>query len=58
MVFLYHMRFMFLVTGMKTLNLPYFLLKSLKKMSKRVQTHTTSSEHILYHQDLIKVLVE
>ena len=57
-MFIYHMRFIFHVVGMKTLNLPFFLLKSLTKMLARVQIHTNVSEYSLYHQDLIKVLVE
>ena len=52
------MRFIFDVVGMKTLNLPYFLQKSLTKMSARIQNHTTVSKYSLYHQSLIKVLGE
>ena len=57
-MFLYHMRFIFHIGGMKTLNMSFFLLKSLTKMSVRVHTHTDVSEYSLYHQALIKVLVE
>lgn len=57
-VFLYHMRFLFHIARMKTLNLPFFLLKILTRMSERVLTHVDVSEYSLYHQDLIKVLVE
>ena len=57
-VFLYHMRFLFHIAGMKTLNLPYLFLKILTKMSPRVQTHTDAFKYRLYHQSLIKVLVE
>ena len=58
MVFLYHMRFIFHIPGMKTLNLPFFLLKSLTKMSTSVQTHHDVSEYNLYHQALIKVIFD
>lgn len=55
---IYHVRFLFHVAGMKTLNLPYCLLESMKNMSVRIQNHTVVLEYSLYHQALIKVLVE
>jgi hypothetical protein len=39
------------------LNLPYFLLKILAKMSKRVHSHPASTKGSLFHQVLIKTLV-
>ena len=51
------MRFLFHIAGMKTLNLPLFLLKRLTKILARIQTHAVASEYIIYHQALIKVLV-
>jgi hypothetical protein len=38
-------------------NLPYYLLRSLTKMSRRVQGHHESAHKSLYHQGLIKLLV-
>lgn len=57
-VFLYHMRFLFHFAGIRTLNLPYFILKSLTKMVARIQTHQEASKYNMYHQAIIKVLVE
>jgi hypothetical protein len=45
------------LSGDRELNLPYYLLKSLTKMAKRVQGHPESSHRSLYHQGLIKLLV-
>ena len=39
------------------LNLPYFLLKSLANMSKRVKSHPATAKSSLFHQVLIKNLV-
>jgi hypothetical protein len=45
------------LNGDYPLNLPYFLLKSLKKMSKRVQSLSTNAKSNLFHQVLINTLV-
>jgi hypothetical protein len=45
------------INGDYPLNIPYFLLKSLSKMSKRVQSHPTTTKGSLFHQVLIKTLV-
>eukprot|EP00253_Pinus_taeda_P035847 PITA_35847 len=42
----------------RTLNLLDFILKSLAKMAARIQTHQEASEYSLYHQAIIKVVVE
>jgi len=41
-----------------TLNLPHFLLLSLKKMSITIQKHIGNIEPHLYHHGLIKILIE
>jgi hypothetical protein len=45
------------LNGDYPLNLPYFLLKSLTKMSKKVQSISTNAKGSLFHQVLIKTLV-
>jgi hypothetical protein len=45
------------LSGDKELNLPYYLLKILTKMARRVQIHPESAHRSLYHQGLIKLLV-
>jgi hypothetical protein len=45
------------LSGDREINLPYYLLKSLTKMVRRVQGHPESSHTIMYHQGLIKLLV-
>ena len=42
----------------ETINLPYFLLNSLRKMSTTVQKNIDDVEPHLYHHGLIKILVE
>jgi hypothetical protein len=57
LVHLYHIRLLIHVNGDYPLNLPYFLLKILSKMSKRIQTHPATTKNSLFHQGLIKTLV-
>jgi hypothetical protein len=45
------------LNGDYPLNMPYFLLKILAKMSKRVQSHPATAKGSLFHQVLIKTLV-
>ena len=42
----------------QTLNLPYFLFNSLKKMSVTVQKHLGDVEPHLCHHGLVKILIE
>lgn len=42
----------------QTLNLPYFLLNSLKKVSTTVQKNLGDVESHLYHHGLVKILIE
>jgi hypothetical protein len=53
----YHLHFLMHLSGGKEINLPYYLLKILTKMAKRVQIHSESTHRSLYYQGLIKLLV-
>jgi hypothetical protein len=57
LVHLYHIRLLMHLNAGSPLCLPLFLLKSLTKMSKRIQTHPTTAGKSLFHQTLIKTLV-
>jgi hypothetical protein len=57
LIYIYHIRLLMHLNGDYPLNLPYFLLKSLAKMSKRVQSHPSTAKGSLFHQVLIKTLV-
>jgi hypothetical protein len=57
LVHLYHMRLSMHLNGGSPLCLPFFLLKSLSKMSKRIKTHPTTTSKSLFHQRLIKTMV-
>jgi hypothetical protein len=46
----YHLHFLMHLSGDKEINLPYYLLKILTKMARRVQIHPESSHRSLYHQ--------
>ena len=52
------MRFLFHISGYKSLNLPYFLHTDLLKMSKKIQAKPDSPSHLVYHSGLIKILVK
>ena len=57
MVYRYHMRFLHHVTGANKLNMPFYLLKSLEKMSIRARNHPSSSSSNMFHHGLIKLLI-
>jgi hypothetical protein len=57
LVYIYHIRIQMHLNGDYHLNIPYILLKILKKMSKRVQSLSTNAKSNLFHQVLIKTLV-
>jgi hypothetical protein len=56
-VHLYHIRLLMHLNGDIPLCLPFFLLKILTKMSKRIQSHPATASKSIFHQRLIKVLV-
>jgi hypothetical protein len=53
----YHLIFLMHLNGDKEMNLPFYLLKILTKMSKRVQNYPQTAHRSLYHQGFIKILV-
>jgi hypothetical protein len=57
MVFQYHIRFLMHFIGKETLNLPFYLYRSLGKMEDKVQAKSNQIEHSLFHFGLIKLLV-
>jgi len=57
-MYMYHARLLMNFLENQTLNLPYFLLLSLKKMSITVQKHIGNINPHLYHHGLIKNLIE
>jgi hypothetical protein len=54
LVFLYHIRLLMHFIGFQ-LNVPFYLLRSLYKMSKRYKRQSLDSS--LFHHDLIKILL-
>jgi hypothetical protein len=57
MVYQYHIRLLMHFTGKKALNLPFYLYRSLGKMSDKVQERSKRVEHSIFHSGLIKLLV-
>ena len=57
-MYMYHTRLLMNFLENQTINLPYFLLNSLKKMSITVQKNLRDVEPHLYHHDLVKILIE
>jgi hypothetical protein len=57
--YLYHLRFLLHLIG-KRMNVPYYFLRSLSKMERKIQTKSDKSNPLgdsLYHQGLIKLLI-
>ena len=57
-MYIYHTRIMMHFMDDRAINLPCFLLASLKKMSATVQKHVGNIEPHLYHHGLIRILIE
>lgn len=57
-MYFYHVRMMMHFLEYHQMNLPYFLLHSLKKMSTNIQKRIQFIENTMYHHGLIKILVE
>jgi len=57
-MYVYHEKIMMHFMGEHDINLPYFLLSSLRKMSTTVQRNMGNIEPHLYHHGLIKILIE
>ena len=53
----YHLRLLLALKGSK-LNLPFYLLQSLKKMAHSVQNTIGNPDRILFHHGLIKILIQ
>ena len=51
------MRFLQHISGIKKLNLPFYLLKSMGKMATRVCNHPDSTSNNVFHHGLIKLLI-
>jgi hypothetical protein len=57
MVYQYHIRLLMHFTGKDPLNLPFYLLKSLGKMSDRVQAKSKKVDINVFHYGMINMLV-
>jgi len=57
-MYMYHTRLLMKFLENQTLNLPYLLLLSLKKMATTVQKNIEDIDPHLYHHGLVKILIE
>jgi hypothetical protein len=53
----YHIRSLLHFTGKVEMNIPYYLLRSIGKMSDRVQAKSKNVDSSLFHSELIRMLV-
>ena len=56
-VFKYHFRFLQHLVGESRMSLPFFLFKSLQKMSSRVKGHQDHTSQSIFHHGLIKLII-
>ena len=56
-VYSYHFKFLLHFTGNISLELPFYLHRSLSKMADKVQAKSEGSETSLFHHGLMKLLV-
>jgi hypothetical protein len=54
----YHVRILLHFESKELINFPYYLYKSLEKMSKMVRRNSQNPQSSLYHHGLVKMLVE
>ena len=57
MVYSYHLRLLLHFVGKRSLDLPFYLYRSLAKMSEKFQVKVEGNETSLSHHGLIKLLV-
>lgn len=57
-MFFYHIRLLMNFLEEHQMNLPYFLVHSLKKMSVNVQKKIQLIDNTMYHHGLIKIFIE
>jgi hypothetical protein len=57
MVYQYHIRLLMHFTGKQCQNIPFYLLRSLGKMSDKVQANIKMVENSVFHYGLINMLV-
>ena len=56
-VFKYHFIFLQHMVGVSKMSLPFFLYKSLQKMSSRVKGHEYHTSQSIFHHGLIKLII-
>ena len=56
-VYKYHFIFLQHMVGVSKMNLPFFFLKSLQKMSSRIKQHEYHTSQPIFHRGLIKLII-
>ena len=57
-MFFYHVRLLMHFIDGNEINLPYFLLCSLRKMATNIQRRIQFIDNALYHHGLVKIMIE
>lgn len=57
-MFFYHIRLLMKFLNENEINLPYFLLNSIGKMSGNIQRRIQFIDNTMYHHGLVEILVE
>lgn len=57
-MFFYHIWLLMNFLEENEINIPYFLLNSLRNLSRNVQRRIQFIDNTIYHHDLVKILVE
>jgi hypothetical protein len=57
MLYQYHIRILIHLTGKYEMNIPFYLLRSMEKMSDRVQSNSKAVDTSVFHSRLIRMLV-
>jgi hypothetical protein len=57
MIYQYHIRLLLHFTGKDSMNIPFYLLRSMGKMSDRVQAKSKAVDTSVFHSGLIRMLV-
>jgi hypothetical protein len=57
MIYQYHIRLLLHFTGKDAMNLPFYMFRSIGKMSDRVQVKSKAVDTSVFHSGLIKMLV-
>jgi hypothetical protein len=57
-VFMFQLRFLLHLSGIKRMSFPYYFVRDLNKMAMKIQANPKTPSHGIYNQGLIKILIK